>query len=273
MRSWHTSPHINGVCVESVYSFTILGIMMSANLLRSKNILAVGKKAELGLHFLRLLRINFICQKLLWSFYHSSIGSILTYCTSVGFTLCTEASCRGWLRHLKTLLAVSSLPWRTSTSPDATGEQSRQFRLHSTLHMTTIVLRQTLQVLWNLVKQAERCFFPQAGEAGSATGCCSREAKVSGSRTHWPRAIKLYNFAVGKKGNRMKKRRYICMFLCCLLKYCGWWSYTGTGFAEGTSLKDQLSSDQAHACIDKSPSPLTPQYCNARPHEARSKMY
>lgn len=93
---------INGDSVERVRTFTFLGTTISADLSWSANTKPVVKKAQQRLHFLRVLRKNNIKQKLLLTFYRSSIESILTYCTSVWFSLCTEADRKKLQRVTKT---------------------------------------------------------------------------------------------------------------------------------------------------------------------------
>ncbi|CAF96665.1 unnamed protein product [Tetraodon nigroviridis] len=52
---------------------------------------AIFKKAQQRLHFLRVLKRNNICQRLLVTFYRSTIESTLAYCIAVWFSTCTEA--------------------------------------------------------------------------------------------------------------------------------------------------------------------------------------
>ena len=67
--------------MERAHTFTFRGTMISANLFWSANISAVIKKAHQCLRFLRVLRKSNISEKLLVTFYHSTIESILTNCT------------------------------------------------------------------------------------------------------------------------------------------------------------------------------------------------
>ncbi len=59
---------INGDYVERVRSFTFLGIYLSDSLSWSTNTTAAVKKAQQRLHFLRVLKKNRLCQKLLVAF-------------------------------------------------------------------------------------------------------------------------------------------------------------------------------------------------------------
>ncbi|PWA25102.1 hypothetical protein CCH79_00020013 [Gambusia affinis] len=74
---------------ERVYTFRFLGVLNSANLSRTDNIAAVIKKTYEQLHFLRVLSKHKLNSKLLLTFYHSSIESLLTYCIPVWYGSCT----------------------------------------------------------------------------------------------------------------------------------------------------------------------------------------
>ncbi|XP_029938457.1 NACHT, LRR and PYD domains-containing protein 3-like [Salarias fasciatus] len=82
---------IHGDPVERVHTFTFLGTVITDNLSWSANTSAVFKRAQQRLHFLRVLRKSNICEKLLVTFYRSTVESILTYCITVWFSHCTEA--------------------------------------------------------------------------------------------------------------------------------------------------------------------------------------
>ena len=82
---------IEGVCVERVSDFRFLGVHISEDLTWGVNTTGLVKKAQQRLYFLRILRKNNICQKLLVSFYRCSVESILTYCLCVWFPGCTVA--------------------------------------------------------------------------------------------------------------------------------------------------------------------------------------
>ena len=90
-RADPASLYINGDCVERVHTFRFLGTMISAGLSWTANTAAVVKKAQQRLHFLRVLRRNNVGEKLLVTFYRSTIESLLTFCISVWFSQCTEA--------------------------------------------------------------------------------------------------------------------------------------------------------------------------------------
>ncbi|KAF7661286.1 hypothetical protein LDENG_00265940 [Lucifuga dentata] len=69
---------ISGECVERVSDFRFLGVHIEEDLTWSANTIALVKKAQQRLYFLRILRKNHLTQKLLVSFYHCSIESILS---------------------------------------------------------------------------------------------------------------------------------------------------------------------------------------------------
>ena len=81
----HAPLHINGDCVERVPSCKFLGTCISQELSWSTNTTAIKKKAEERLHFLRILRKKQLEQKLLVSFYRSTIESVLTYCITARY--------------------------------------------------------------------------------------------------------------------------------------------------------------------------------------------
>uniref|UniRef100_A0A3B3DDJ9 Reverse transcriptase domain-containing protein n=1 Tax=Oryzias melastigma TaxID=30732 RepID=A0A3B3DDJ9_ORYME len=90
-RGTHTLLELNGEQVEQVESFKFLGVHISANLSWETNTKALVKKAQQRLHFLRVLRRQQIHQKLLVTFYRSTIESLLTYTVSVWHSSCTVA--------------------------------------------------------------------------------------------------------------------------------------------------------------------------------------
>jgi hypothetical protein len=83
--------YINGDCVERVHTFKFLGTIISTDLKWSENTTAVLKKAHQRLYFLRVLKKNNMKEKLLETFYHSTVESLLTYCITVWYGSCTEA--------------------------------------------------------------------------------------------------------------------------------------------------------------------------------------
>ena len=72
------------------------------------NTAAVVKKAQQRLHFLRVLRRNNVGEKLLVTFYRSSIQSVLTFCISVWFSQHTEADRRKLQGVINTAQRTSS---------------------------------------------------------------------------------------------------------------------------------------------------------------------
>ena len=80
------------------------------NLSWSANTSAVFKKAQQRLHFLRVLRKSNICEKLLVTFYRSTIESILTYCITVWFSHCTEADRQRLQRVVRTAEKIIGCP-------------------------------------------------------------------------------------------------------------------------------------------------------------------
>ncbi len=101
---------INNVRVERVHSFKLLGIHITDSMTWSLNTQETVKKAQQCLHFLRLLRKHDLCQKLLLSFYRSTIESILTYCISVWFAGCSVADKKALERIIKTAEKVIGCP-------------------------------------------------------------------------------------------------------------------------------------------------------------------
>lgn len=71
--------YINGDCVERVSKFTFLGTLISEDVSWSANTTAAVKKAQWRLHFLRVLRRNRLDERLLVTFYRSTIESLLAY--------------------------------------------------------------------------------------------------------------------------------------------------------------------------------------------------
>ena len=92
----------NAALTSLVHAITVPGTVISDNLSWSANTSAVIKKAQQRLHFRRVLRKNNICEKLLVTFYRSTIERILTYCITVWFTNCTEADRKRLQRVVKT---------------------------------------------------------------------------------------------------------------------------------------------------------------------------
>ncbi len=78
--------HINANAVERVPNIRFLGVMIIENLSWAENNPAVVGKTQQC----QLRKAN-LQQKLLVSFYRSTIESILTNCMSVGYSSCTQA--------------------------------------------------------------------------------------------------------------------------------------------------------------------------------------
>lgn len=95
-------PFISGDSVERVSDFCVLGVHIMEDLTLVVNTAEVVKKAQERLYFLRALRKNNILQKLLLSFYHYSIESVLTYCMCVWFASCTAAQRKAFQRVINT---------------------------------------------------------------------------------------------------------------------------------------------------------------------------
>ena len=74
---------LGGTSVGKVSNFHFLRVNIMEDLTWSVHISESVKKAQQRLYFLRVLRRNNIPQKLLVSFYHCSVESILSYCLCV----------------------------------------------------------------------------------------------------------------------------------------------------------------------------------------------
>lgn len=83
--------YINGDCVERVPVFRFLGTYISVDLSWAINTTTVVKKAQQRLQFLRILRQNHLQERLLVSYYHCSIESVLMFCISVYYASCSVA--------------------------------------------------------------------------------------------------------------------------------------------------------------------------------------
>ncbi len=112
-RKHKTDPlplYINGDCVERVQSFKFLGTLISADLSWKAHTTAVIKKARQRLHFLRILRKNYLNGKLLVNFYHCSIESVLTYCITVWHARSSEVDKRGLQMIIKAAERITGSP-------------------------------------------------------------------------------------------------------------------------------------------------------------------
>ena len=78
--------------MDRVSDFRFPGVHIQEKLTWEMNTTQVDKKVQQRLHFLRILRKNNISQRLLVSFYLSTMESILTYCLCTWFASCTVAN-------------------------------------------------------------------------------------------------------------------------------------------------------------------------------------
>ena len=90
---------INGETVEIVSDFKFLGCIISNNLSWDAHILAIRKKAQQRLYFLRQLKKFGVNQKILTQFYRSIIESILSFSLTTWFGS-TTAQNRSDLQHV-----------------------------------------------------------------------------------------------------------------------------------------------------------------------------
>ena len=117
-----TQTPIDGVCVERVSSFKFLGVRVSKGLTWPTNTAAVVGKAQQRLFFLRLLRKCQVGTKLLQTFYHSAVESVLVY-GIMGWYANSTAKDRKTLQGVITVRrqekssAAPCPPWRTLPPP------------------------------------------------------------------------------------------------------------------------------------------------------------
>ncbi|KAL2097872.1 hypothetical protein ACEWY4_007079 [Coilia grayii] len=83
--------YIKNECVERVHTFWFLCVLIFNDISWTENIVAIIKKAQQRLHFLRVLRKHNLDSGLLLTFYRTSIKSQLAYCISVWYSSCTMA--------------------------------------------------------------------------------------------------------------------------------------------------------------------------------------
>lgn len=105
--------YISRNCVEKVSDFCFLGFHIEEDLTWVVNTFELLKKAQQRLHFLRVLRKSNISQKLLVSFYWSSIESIFMYCICVWYSSCTGAQRKTLQRVIKTAQKIVGCPLPT----------------------------------------------------------------------------------------------------------------------------------------------------------------
>ncbi|KAF7645680.1 hypothetical protein LDENG_00199970, partial [Lucifuga dentata] len=118
----HAPLYINGDVVETVSSFRFLGVHISGELTWSVNTNAVMAKAQKRLHFLRVLRKNKLDQRLLVTFYRSTIESVITYCISAWYAGSSAADRKALQRVINTAQKIVGClcpAWRRSPAPDA----------------------------------------------------------------------------------------------------------------------------------------------------------
>ncbi|KAK0149886.1 RNA-directed DNA polymerase from mobile element jockey [Merluccius polli] len=101
-RGDHAPLSINGEGVARVASFKFLGAHIQEDLSWTTNTTALIKKAQQRLHFLRVLRRNYLEEKLLVSFYRATIESVLLYCVTVWFASCSAAGKKALQRVTRT---------------------------------------------------------------------------------------------------------------------------------------------------------------------------
>ncbi|KAI4887106.1 hypothetical protein NFI96_003143 [Prochilodus magdalenae] len=80
------------------------------NLSWTTNTMALVKKAQQRPYFLRILRKNNLQEKLLVSYYHSAIESVLTYCISTWYSSCLTAERTALQRVINTAQKIIGCP-------------------------------------------------------------------------------------------------------------------------------------------------------------------
>ncbi len=98
----HSPLYINEETVERVSSFKFLGTHISEELTWTINIMALVKKAQKRLYFLRMLRKVNLSQQVLLSFYRCSIESVLTHGMLVWYESSSAADKKALQRVIKT---------------------------------------------------------------------------------------------------------------------------------------------------------------------------
>lgn len=102
--------YINGVCVQRVSHFKFLGAHISEDLSWSVNTTAAVKKAQQRLHFLRVLKRNNLEEKLLVTFYRSTIESVLVYAVTVWYAGTTAADKARLQRVIRSAERITGCP-------------------------------------------------------------------------------------------------------------------------------------------------------------------
>ena len=101
---------MNGESVERVLDFRFLGIYIQEDLTWTINTKALLKNAQQRLYFLRILRKNNLQEKMLMTFYRSTIENALSYGISLWFASCTAAGRKALQRVIKTAQKVIRCP-------------------------------------------------------------------------------------------------------------------------------------------------------------------
>ena len=99
--------------MERVTDFRYLDVHIEEDFTWSITSTTTIKKAQQRLYFLRVLRNNFLNQKLLVFFYRCSMESILTYCMCVWFASCTVAERKVLQRVVNTDQKIIGCPLPT----------------------------------------------------------------------------------------------------------------------------------------------------------------
>jgi len=101
---------INGDEVERVSTFKFLGTTISKDLSWTDDTMAIVKKSQQRLRFLRLLRKTNLQGNLLVTFYRSAIESVLAYCLTVWYSGCSAANRKALQRIIKTAEKIIGCP-------------------------------------------------------------------------------------------------------------------------------------------------------------------
>ncbi len=99
VHTQHAPLTINGATVERVSSTKFLGVHITEDLSWTNNTVALAKKAQQRLYFLRKLRRARALAPIMCTFYRGTIESILTSCITVWYGAC-NASCRKSLQRI-----------------------------------------------------------------------------------------------------------------------------------------------------------------------------
>uniref|UniRef100_A0A8C1TE67 Reverse transcriptase domain-containing protein n=1 Tax=Cyprinus carpio TaxID=7962 RepID=A0A8C1TE67_CYPCA len=108
--STHDPIYINGMVVERVSSFKLLGTTISEDLSWPTNTSSLVKMAHHRLFFLRTLKKNQLSSAILVNFYRCAIESILTSCITVWYGNCSAADRKALQRLLKTAQRITGTP-------------------------------------------------------------------------------------------------------------------------------------------------------------------